>query len=739
LRQGLVYGCHPHRGDCPGVLSGRSIFLFNLIGVTKRGRTLYLFGTAVLLLSFRLFYVLWGRVPVKPGASDMPSGWIEPAFLSVAILALAACALLVPVSVRRGEEQTRVQENPRDTDRLLAAVFAASPVGFCLLNGDTIQWVSRALCDMLAYGMEELKGRDIAGLYSEEGEHERVKGQLLNRDHPSGGSRAATRWIRGNGSTMHCLLQAAPTRTHPLDEGFILAVMDTSELKHKEEALLESEERYRKFFEEDLTAAYVSTADGRLLSCNPAFVRIFGFPSVEAAITSDLSFLQPKSDSRSSIVELIKKHKKIENHRFVLSRCDGKKVHVVMNAVGTFNRQGDMTLLKGYLLDVTDQKNLEEELRQAQKMEAVGRLAGGIAHDFNNLLTAITGYADALEASLKGEDALRRNAEEIKRAAERAAALTNQLLAFSRKQVLRPRVLDLREVITHLEAMLRRLIGEDVELCTEIDDGLWRVKADRGQIEQVLLNLTVNARDAMPRGGRLVIEASNAELDGNYASHHMAVSPGSYVQLAVSDNGMGMTKEVLSHLFEPFYTTKEQGKGTGLGLATVYGIVTQSGGHVWVYSEPGGGTTFKIYLPRAEGEVEEQLPVIQEAIPIDGTETILLVEDDDMVRNMICETLKQHGYIMLSAANGGEALKLCDECDGAIDLLVSDVVMPGMNGRELAEVLAESFPQMKTLFISGYTDQGIVHNGILDPETDFLQKPFRLETLGRKIRQILDS
>jgi len=253
------------------------------------------------------------------------------------------------------------------------------------------------------------------------------------------------------------------------------------------------------------------------------------------------------------------------------------------------------------------------------------------------------------------------------------------------------------------------------------------------------MNLVVNARDAMPQGGRLLIEARNVELDGSYVSRHMAVNPGSYVLLAVSDDGMGMSSETISHLFEPFYTTKEQGKGTGLGLATVYGIVTQSGGHIWVYSEPGEGTTFKIYLPRVEGEVEEVLPARQEAIPVEGSETILLVEDDDLVRNMICETLKQNGYTMLNAASGDEALNLCGDHEGVIDLLVTDVVMPGMNGRELAERLSTAYPRLKTLFISGYTDHGIVHNGILDPETDFLQKPFKLDALARKIRQIMDS
>ncbi len=463
------------------------------------------------------------------------------------------------------------------------------------------------------------------------------------------------------------------------------------------------------------------------------------FSSVEQAITCDLRFLYPDPAMMDSFLGLLRKMKKVEYHRSERCRFDGKIIHVIENAVGTFNSWGELIEIKGYIIDATHQKHLEEQLRQSQKMEAIGRLAGGIAHDFNNLLTAITGYADSLVSGLKADGSLGRSAREIRKAAERAASLTSQLLAFSRKQVLQPKLLAFGAVIAGMEEMLRRFMGEDIELITIIPPELWSVKADRGQIEQVIMNLAVNARDAMPLGGRLIIEASNAELDATYAQLHVAVKPGPYVLLAVSDTGTGMTDEVKAHLFEPFFTTKGEGKGTGLGLATVYGIVKQSEGHIWVYSEHGRGTTFKVYLPRAEGVVEVSAPS-PPAMPCPfGHETILLVEDDELVRDMICDGLQRNGYNVLNASQGTDALKICGTFAGPIDLLLTDVVMPGMNGRELAERVTEAHPDIRTLFMSGYTDRGIVHNGVLDPETDFLQKPFNMDMLTRKVREILST
>jgi two-component system cell cycle sensor histidine kinase/response regulator CckA len=391
-------------------------------------------------------------------------------------------------------------------------------------------------------------------------------------------------------------------------------------------------------------------------------------------------------------------------------------------------------------LDITDRRQLEEQLRQAQKMEAVGRLAGGIAHDFNNLLMVIQGYADLMTERLAEGDPLRRNAEQIQTASQRATSLTRQLLAFSRKQMLAPKVLSIQSVVTEMEKILRRLIGEDVQLETSSVADLGLVKADRSQIEQVILNLAVNARDAMPEGGRLTIETANVDLDESFSHSSVMLSPGPYVMLAVTDNGCGMDVETQAHIFEPFFTTKEKGKGTGLGLATVYGIVKQSGGYVWVYSEPGRGTSFKVYLPRVWDE--QTMPgrdrrIEGQRLP-QGTETVLLVEDEKGVRELAREYLEMTGYTVIEAENGHTALELAALHSGPIHLLMTDVVMPGISGRELSERVKTIRPEIRVLFMSGYTDQAVVHHGILETDAVLLQKPFTVAALAAKLRDILN-
>ena len=390
-------------------------------------------------------------------------------------------------------------------------------------------------------------------------------------------------------------------------------------------------------------------------------------------------------------------------------------------------------------LDVTDRKKLEEQFRQAQKMEAVGRLAGGIAHDFNNLLMVIQGYADLLAERLPVGDAMRRNAEQIQAASQRAAALTQQLLAFSRKQILAPKVLNIQVVVADMEKMLRRVIGEDVELRTSSATDLWLIKADRSQIEQVIMNLAVNARDAMPNGGRLTIETANVEFDTSISHPSAVVAPGKYVVLAVTDNGCGMDEKTQAHIFEPFFTTKEKGKGTGLGLATVYGVVKQSGGYVWVYSEPGRGTSFKIYLPRIEDETAPHVRdrgTVEKSTPR-GSGVILLAEDEKGVRELAREYLETSGYTVIAAENGNSAIELASTHAGPIHLLMTDVVMPGIGGRELADRVKAIRPEIKVLYMSGYTDQSIVHQGVLESDAVLLQKPFTLAALASKLREML--
>jgi len=384
--------------------------------------------------------------------------------------------------------------------------------------------------------------------------------------------------------------------------------------------------------------------------------------------------------------------------------------------------------------------SLQEQLRQAQKMEAVGQLAGGIAHDFNNILTVINGRSELALLNLEEKDPLRVDIEEIKGASERAASLTQQLLAFSRRQILEIKVLDLNTVLLDLNKMLRRVIGEDIELVTFLGSDLGKIKSDPGQLEQMIINLAVNARDAMPRGGKLILETENVELDEAYTRSHAGVKPGPYVRLSVSDTGTGMKPDVKERIFEPFFTTKEKGKGTGLGLSLVYGIVKQCGGNIWVYSEPGEGTVFKICLPREDEAAEERVKQeVQRVEAPRGHETVLLVEDERDVRELASLLLKKQGYTVMEAQDGEDALQICGQYQGLINLMVTDVVMPGISGRELAEHVALLRPEMKVVYMSGYTDDAIIHHGVLEKGVNFIQKPFALLRFAQKVREVLDE
>jgi PAS domain S-box-containing protein len=513
-------------------------------------------------------------------------------------------------------------------------------------------------------------------------------------------------------------------------------VRDITERKQAQEALIESEEKYRLLVENADEAIFV-VQDGAITFPNQKMQVLTGYSiaDLEGMLLADLI----SDDSVGQNLELSRqwlggsntpgaRPVRMKNHW-------GKEVWVQPTAtmITWRNRPASLCFLK----DVTEQKKVEAQLIQAQKMEAVGMLAGGIAHDFNNILSVINGFAEIALLKLIEGDPMRVFVQDILNAGQRAAALTRQLLAFSRSQLLSPSVIDLNALVNGLGKMLRRLIGEDIDLRIIGGADLWATKADPGQIEQIIMNLVINARDAMPEGGSLTIETSNVELDDDYALGHIGATPGPHVMLAVSDSGCGMSPEVLTRMFEPFFTTKPQGKGTGLGLATVYGIVKQSGGSIWVQSEVGKGTTFKVYLPRVK-ESEMRQKQARPSVTAGRGETVLVVEDDDTVRRLVAQMLELGHYKAILAKNGGEALLLCEQRQEPIALLLSDVIMPYMDGRELARRLVGTRPDMKVLLMSGYTDRAIVHDGMLEEIAQFIQKPFSATDLLTKINEVLD-
>jgi two-component system, cell cycle sensor histidine kinase and response regulator CckA len=545
---------------------------------------------------------------------------------------------------------------------------------------------------------------------------------------------------RRDGASIEVSLSATPLwNENGKVRGMIGFLTDITERKRAELALRQAEEKYRGIFENAVEGIYQAQVDGRFLSANPALARMLGFHSsadVLAAFSGGKTVDYVDPEKQKEFRSLMAGQGRVRGFQYQIRRSDGTALWVSENAHAVRNDTGEVLYYEGTVEDTTRQRELEEQLIQMQKIEAIGRLAGGVAHDFNNILMAISSYAELLCRKLPEADASRRYVDEIVRATDRGSSLTQGLLAFSRKQVLSPQIVDLNALVCEEIDMLERLLGESTILRFQAGAELGRTKVDPGQVQQVVMNLVINARDAMPEGGEIVIETANAELDPSKTDGSVATT--SYVMLSVSDTGCGIDEKTKSHIFEPFFTTKEQGKGTGLGLATVFGIVKQSQGQIFVQSEPGMGSTFKVYFPRVE-MIEQSDIVDQKPAPVAGHETILLVEDQAAIRESAAEYLSENGYTVLKARDGVEALEVVSQHTGMVHLLLTDVVMPQMSGKELSERFSAIFPKGRVVFMSGYSNNVLTNHQAVDHKYMLLQKPFRLSKLGQSVRQALGN
>lgn len=646
--------------------------------------------------------------------------------------------VMVDITRRKQAEQALIESEGRKDAILKSALD-------CVLTMDhegKILEFNPAAVDTFGYTSEEVVGQSMTELIVPAG---------LKANQPAGltrfltterssvlGKRMEVTARRADGAKIPVELTITSTGELPRPT-FTAFIRDLTERKRTEDELRKSEERYREVVENARDIIYEHDLEGNYTSVNRAGEQVTGYSLAETLKLNMSQTIAPEFLEKARQMLKRKLAGEIATaYELDLIARDGRRIAVEVNSRLVFQK-GVPVGVQGIARDVTERQQLEEQLRQSQKLEAVGQLAGGVAHDFNNLLTVIGGYSDLVLRRLPERSPLLVSVAEIKKAADRASALTRQLLAFSRKQILQPTVLDLNSTVTNLEKMLRRLIGEDIDLLTITAPDLGQVKADPGQLDQVIINLIVNARDAMPAGGKLTIQTENVQLSEEYSQNHVPCMPGNYIMLAVSDTGTGMDAETQSRIFEPFFTTKSAGKGTGLGLSTAYGIVKQSSGNIWVYSEVGKGTTFKIYLPRVDEAAEiDATGKVTRPTP-HGTETILLVEDEEQVRQIAQRILTDLGYDVLEATNGQEALTVAQQHDGNIDLTITDVVMPQLSGRELIERLGPLRPEMKVLYMSGYTDDAIVRHGLLDEQLEFIQKPFAADAFARKIRSVLDT
>ncbi len=634
-------------------------------------------------------------------------------------------------------EKKQAQKALRESKELLDAILAASAVGICMVRDREVKWANQALLDILGYEQSDMIGQPTRIAYPDEAEFLRVGKDLIPSLRSFGQAALDARWIRKDGEEIHVYLQARSLDPTNFSRGFIASATDITQRKCSEEALERSEEKYRLVLDHAGEAIFVAQ-EGWILFCNPMTEKLFGFSEEELKRIPLIDLLQAEDHVAFQVLDEnnLKGHESTTIQTVRFTAKGGKSRWLEMTGVPVV--WDDLPASLVFVRDVTRQKELERQLLHSQKMEAIGRLAGGVAHDFNNLLLVINGYSEmALQSSECGEH-MREIIQGIHEAGESAAALTRQLLAFSHQRLATPKKLDLNEVVSGMDRMLRRVIGEDIELSLKLQEDLWPVEGDTGELEQVIMNLAVNARDAMPRGGELTVETGNVTLTPDYTEEQIDLTPGPHVMLTVSDTGKGMDAFVQSHLFEPFFTTKEMGQGSGLGLSIVYGIVRKYGGNIHVYSEPDQGTTFRAYFPRVEQAAVEMKPQETQADTQRGQGTILLVEDEDKVRALVAEVLRRFGFKVLQASGYDEAVDLVFNGNEPVHLLISDVVMPKMNGFDLAARIRQLRPGIEVILMSGYTETHISRKNSIEPDYAFIQKPFAIGALIDKIHEKLN-
>lgn len=632
-----------------------------------------------------------------------------------------------------------IERQAREGDqRRLAAIVESSDdaIVAASLDGIITEWNAGAE-RMFGFSHDEIIGKPLS-LITPEGLRNEIPESQTKLLSGVSVVRLESVRLRKDGAPIHVAIAVSPVFDQ---DGRIVAgsgiMRDITERKNMEDALRRSEASFRSLVQNAPYGILRTTSDGRIVQANPALVEMLGYSSEEEVLNLNMRtevYLNPSE--RDEVMQWCENQDSIQGIEVEWKHKSGRPFTIRCASHLVRDSAGKVEYMEGFVEDISERRAMEQQLRQAQKMEAIGRLAGGIAHDFNNLLSVIIGYGDLVLEKAGEASPLRAPVEQIRKAADRASSLTRQLLAFSRQQMLQVKVLDLNAVVAEMAKMLPRLLGEDIQLETSLDPGLGQVKADEGQIEQVIMNLAVNARDAMPNGGRLLIHTANVSSVDEFDLEQPPIAPGKYAMLLVKDSGMGMDAETRAHIFEPFFTTKELGKGTGLGLATVYGFVKQSGGYIWVSSEPGAGTTFTIYLPQVYEQVAKRPSPRVGPASRRGAETILLVEDESSLRVLTRNILEENGYTVLEAGDGVEAIEQARNCRGQIHLLLTDMVMPGMSGQAVAARLALMRPGIRTLYMSGYT--GVEMHGLADLESVVIRKPFTRDVLLDRLREILD-